>query len=105
MTTLYPTTTLTLTGLGLPDLLARTLSTTNPIENLMGRIRQVTRRVKRWQGGRMILRWAAAGISEAEQGFRRIKGYRSMPALVEALRRYDEKMDQENNIDSEALVA
>ena len=48
--------TLTVIGWGHPELLAGTLSTTNPIENLMGRIRQVTRRVKRWQGGKMILR-------------------------------------------------
>jgi len=98
--------TLTVVGLGLPKLLARSLSTTNPIENLMGRIRQVSHRVKRWQGGQMILRWVAAGVGEAEQGFRRLKGYRNMPALVDALRRHDAELNQENQeLDSEALVA
>ncbi len=54
---------------------------------------------------RLISSWTATGISEAEQGFRRIKGYRSMPTLVDGLRRYDEKLDQESNLDSEPLVA
>lgn len=98
--------TLTVLSLGLPKRLARSLSTTNPIENLMERIRQVGRRVKRWRGGTMILRWAAAGVGEAEQGFRRLKGYRSMPALVDALRRHDAELNQEDqDLDSEALVA
>jgi transposase-like protein len=98
--------TLTVLGLGLPKLLARSLSTTNPIENLIGRIRQVSHRVKRWRGGQMILRWVASGVGEAEQGFRRLKGYRSMPVLVDALKRYDAELNQENQeLDSEALVA
>ncbi len=33
-------------------------------------------------------RWAAAGMLNAEQGFRRVKGCKEMPKLVEALRRH-----------------
>jgi hypothetical protein len=33
----------------------------------------------------MKKRWVAAGMLEAERSFRRIKGYRDMPALVEDL--------------------
>ena len=44
-------------------------------------------RAKRWQDGSMKKRWVAAGMLEAERSFRRIKGYRDMPAFVEALRR------------------
>ena len=66
--------------------LERTLSTTNAIENLNGRIRDTTRRVKRWRNGKMILRWVGASLSEAEKGFRKLRGYRSMPRLVAALR-------------------
>ena len=40
--------------------LERTLSSTNVIENLIGQIRQLSGRVKRWKSGRMILRWSAA---------------------------------------------
>jgi len=42
-----------------PESLERVLSSTNLIENLFGRVRDTARRVKRWQGGTMILRWTA----------------------------------------------
>lgn len=79
--------TLTLKDLNLSATLERTLSTTNPIENLNGGIRRVVRRVKRWRDGQMVRRWVAAGILEARRGFRRLRGHKSMPALVAALRR------------------
>ena len=36
---------------------------------------RVCGRVKRWQSGEMILRWMTAAMSEAANGFRRLKGY------------------------------
>ena len=39
----------------------------------------------------MVLRWTAAGVLEAERGFRKVTGYRAMPALVAALRAHDSK--------------
>jgi transposase-like protein len=86
--------TLTVARLGLPHRLARSLSTTNAIENMLGRVRVVSRNVKRWRGGTMILRWVAAGMSEAERGFRRLKGHASMPILVAKLREHDAKIDK-----------
>jgi transposase-like protein len=86
--------TLTVARLGLPYRLARSLSTTNAIENMLGRVRVVSRNVKRWRGGTMILRWVAAGMSEAERGFRRLKGHASMPILVAKLREHDAKIDK-----------
>ena len=63
--------TLTVMRLGLPGNLERVLSSTNLIENLFSRVREIGRRVKRWQNGTMVLRWTAAGVLEAERGFRR----------------------------------
>jgi putative transposase len=37
----------------------------------------------------MVLRWTAAGVLEAERGFRKLIGYRAMPILVAALRAHD----------------
>lgn len=78
--------TLTVLRLGLPALLTRTFSTTNPIENLNGTIRRVIRNVKRWRPGPMVRRWAALGIGEAQRTFRRIKGHAHILLLVRALR-------------------
>src|SRR5712691_921245 len=81
--------TLTVMRLGLPDNLERVLSSTNLIENLFSRVREIGRRVRRWQSGTMVLRWSAAGVLEAERGFRKIAGYRALPSLVAALRTRD----------------
>jgi putative transposase len=45
----------------------------------------VLRNVKRWQGEAMIKRWVALGITEAQRGFRRVKGYGQMNVLLTAL--------------------
>ncbi len=79
--------TLSLNDLGLPESLERTLSTTNPIENLNGTLRRVTRNVKRWRDGAMIKCWLMTALLEAERGFRRLRGKRGMPPLVQALER------------------
>jgi transposase-like protein len=77
--------TLSVLSLGVKGSLARTLVSTNPIENLQGLLKQVVRNVKRWRGGSMALRWAVTGLMEAEKRFRRVKGYREMPQLLVAL--------------------
>lgn len=82
--------TLTVKRLGLPKLLERQLSTTNAIENLMGSVRMLSRRVKRWRGGRMILRWTVTAVADAAQRFRRVTGAREgMTKLLRALDRHD----------------
>ena len=64
--------TLTVMRLGLPENLERVLSSTNLIENLFSRVREIGRRVRHWQSGNMVLRWTAAGVLEAERGFRKL---------------------------------
>ena len=76
---------LTVNRLGLPKSLRRSLACTNAIENMQGTIRRVTRNVKHWQDAQMALRWAAAGMMEAKKGFRRLKAYKQLPALKQAL--------------------
>lgn len=84
--------TLTVMRLGLQERLARTLSTTNPLEFLNGRIRKTTHNVARWDGGDMVLRWLAVALIEAAKTFRKLRGYVGMPKLVAALRAHDAKL-------------
>lgn len=65
--------------------LFRSLRTTNIIENLQGTLKATAKRVKRWRGGSMALRWAVSGIMEAETKFRRVRGYKDIPYLVSVL--------------------
>jgi len=77
--------TLTLMGLGITGRLAKTLSSTNPIESMIEIVRHTQRNVKRWQDGDMRKRWTAAGMLQAEQQFRRIVGYSDLAKLVTAI--------------------
>ena len=77
--------TLTVLRLGLTGSLQRTLRTTNIIENLNSGVERYTRNVKRWRGGQMIQRWVASALLEAEQRFRRVRGYRDMRHLIAVL--------------------
>ena len=90
--------TLTVVELGLTGWLRFTLRTTNPIDNLFGSVRKVTNRVKRWRGGRMMLRWCAASVLDASTRFRRIRGYAEMPKLIAALRAHDGSLDEEKAV-------
>jgi transposase-like protein len=89
--------TLTVLGLGLSDRLRQSLATTNAAESLISRTRHVKRNVKRWRGGRMVLRWVAAGVLEAAKGFRRLKGHKDMPTLIAALRARDQQLGLHRN--------
>ncbi len=77
--------TVTLQRLGVHEQLWRTLSSTNPIESMIGICRFTSRNVKRWQNGDMCLRWTAAGMLEAEAQFRKIIGYKHLAALAVAV--------------------
>ena len=81
--------TLSVKRLRLPKKLERQLSTTNAIENLMGAVRRLSRRVKHWRGGRMILRWTVTAVADAATRFRKITGARDgIAELMRALERH-----------------
>jgi transposase-like protein len=93
---------LTVTRLGLPDGLRRSLACTNMIESMNSVIRQVCRNVKRWRDARMALRWTGAAMLEAKKGFRRFKAHKQLPILKAALQAHRAKAP---DIDQKAKVA
>ena len=66
--------TLTVHRLGITGTLRKTLLTTNPVESAIEVVKHHARRVKRWNGSAMVLRWVGSGLVRAEQQFRRVKG-------------------------------
>jgi transposase-like protein len=93
--------TLAVHRLGLPDILRKTLSSTNIIESTFSIGRDVMHNVKRWSTNNQVHRYLGTALSEAENKFRKIRGHRSMSVLVSA-------MDQEVvklNLDSQIKVA
>src|SRR5882672_10502916 len=77
--------TLTVQRLKLAPNLCRTLCNTNIIENCFSAVAHRARRVKRWNGARMILRWTATALLAAEKKFRRINGCEQLKDLEKIL--------------------
>ena len=75
----------TVARLGITGTLAKTLTSSNPIESMFSIARTVNRNVTRWRDGQMVMRWTAAGMKQAKASFRRVKGFAQMPALIAAL--------------------
>jgi len=91
---------LTLLELDVPNTLNRTLLSTNCIENLFKNLRRHIGKVCRWREETdQADRWLASGLILASEGFRKISGYREIPALVAALER---KMAEDENSQKEA---
>ena len=78
--------TLTLQKLGVTGTLSRTLSSTNLIEGCFSQVASWTKRVKHWDGPKMILRWTAGGLLWAEKHFNRLHGCHQLAELEKVLR-------------------
>jgi transposase-like protein len=79
--------TLTLHRLGLFGALGISLKTTNCIESLLSQVGAYTDKVDRWRTSEQKHRWVASALLAIEPRLHRIKGYRHLPLLREALQR------------------
>lgn len=85
--------------LEVPNTLHRSLLSTNAIENSIRNIRGKIGRVTRWRPETdQPCRWLAMALTEIEKGFRKLAGYRDLPALALALA-------YEDDTEEEALAA
>lgn len=77
--------TLTVHRLHVPMQLRKTLASTNVIESAFSIVETVCRNVKRWHGGDQRERWVGSGLLVAQKQFRKIIGYKQIPALIREL--------------------
>ena len=77
--------TLTVHRLHVPMQLRKTLASTNVIESAFSIVEQVCKNVKRWHGGDQRERWVGSGLVVAQKQFRRVTGYKQIPALLKEL--------------------
>ena len=82
---------LTLHRLKVPALLRQTLHSTNPIESMFSTVRDCEGNIKRYRGSRMMQRWLASVLLHCEKGFKRIKGFASIPIVIEQIEAADKK--------------
>ena len=86
---------LTLHRLKVSALLRKSLHSTNPIESMFATARDCEGNIKRYRGSRMSQRWLAAVCLYCEKGFKRVKGYASIPhviAMIEAEQADEKKL-------------
>ena len=83
--------TLTLHRLGVFKQLGISLKTTNCIESLNSQLGQYTHRVSYWKNSNQRQRWVATALLEIEPSLRKIKGYKYLPLLRQAIKRVGEK--------------
>lgn len=78
---------LTVHRLETPSTLHSTLLSTNCIENVIHNVRKKTNRVCHWENEEALSRWMAFSLLDAEKGFRKIRGLKDLPLLIEKLGR------------------
>ena len=79
--------TLTLHRLGVYGVLGLSLKTTNCLESVNGLIEERCAKVDRWQTSHQRHRWLATALLDIEPRLRRVRGYRHLPMLRDALKR------------------
>ena len=83
--------TITLHRLRVFKQLGISLKNTNCIESLNRQLGQYTHRVSYWKNSNQRQRWVATALLEIEPGLRKIKGYKYLPLLRQAIKRVGEK--------------
>ncbi|MDF0643860.1 MAG: hypothetical protein P0111_07495 [Nitrospira sp.] len=73
--------------LGLVNTQGISLKTTNCLESQLSWVSQLTDRVDLWRTPEKKHRWVSSALLAIEPGLRRVKGYRHVSQLQEALRR------------------
>lgn len=79
--------TLTLHRLGVFPLLGESFKTTNCLESINAAVEERCAKVDHWVNSAQRHRWLAAALLAIEPRLRRVKGYRHLPKLREALQR------------------
>jgi transposase-like protein len=82
--------TLTLHRLGVFRELGTSLKTTNALESIHARVESRIAKVDHWKNSEQKQRWLATAFLDLEPRLRRIRNFRALPLLREALRRHIE---------------
>lgn len=83
---------LTLHRLKVPGLLRKTLTCTNPIESMFSTVRDCEGNIKRYRNSAMSQRWLGTILLHCEKGFRRVKGYMDIAAVITMIEQVQETL-------------
>lgn len=93
--------TLTLHRIGVFGAVGRSFKTTNCIESANALVEERCAKVDRWRDSGHKRRWLAAALLEIEPRMRRVKGFRYLPQLQEAITR-ELGLDQQHTLEEAA---
>lgn len=82
---------LTMHRLQVPELLRKTLHSTNPIEASFSQVRRTEKNILCYRGSKMSQRWLGSCLLYAETQFRRVKGYESITTVIKNIEREHEE--------------
>lgn len=77
---------LTLHRFEVPELLRRTLHSTNPIESMFATVRDCENNIKHYRTSKMSQRWLGAVLIHAEESFRTVKGYQAIAGVIRKIK-------------------
>jgi len=95
--------TLTLHRLGLYGILGRSFKTTNCLESVNSLVEERCSKVDYWKNSGQRQRWLATALLDIEPRLYKVKGYRQLPKLREALMR-ELKLEVRGSVDDQMLV-
>lgn len=82
---------LTLHRLEAPEMLRKSLRSTNIIESVFSQVRHIEKNIRRYRSSKMSRRWLASCLLYAEKHFQRIGGYQSIAVVRENIRKERER--------------
>lgn len=86
---------LTLHRLNVPEVLRKTLRSTNAIESMFSNVRHCEKNIKRYRSSKMSQRWLGSVLLHCEKGFKRVKGYRDLERLRTSIIEFQKTLDKE----------
>lgn len=75
----------TIHRLRMPELLRKTLHSTNAIESMFSTVRDCEMNIKRYTGSAMRQRWLGTVLLHCENGFKKVKGHKEIAALLRTM--------------------
>src|SRR5438552_2593058 len=96
--------TLTLHRLGVFAELGTSLKTTNALESIHARVESRTAKVDHWKNSEQKQRWLATALLDLEPRLRRIRNYRALPLLREAIKAADSRCEEVGGVNSGSLT-
>lgn len=95
---------LTLHRLGVPELLRKTLHSTNAIESIFSTVRHCEKNIKRYRSSKMSQRWLASVLLYAEENFRSATGYNEISWVIQKIKIHQKTNESKTQNENQEIL-